>query len=29
MAPLCRGSCQSKGLTEGVNVSDTIKAIVR
>ena len=29
MAPLCRGSCQSKGLTEGVYAIDTVKAIVR
>ena len=28
-APLCRGSCQSKGLTEGVYAIDTVKAIVR
>ena len=29
MAPLCRGSCQSAGLTKGVNAADTKNAIVR
>ena len=28
-APLCRGSSQSKGLTEGVYAHDLLKAIVR
>ena len=27
--PVCRGSSQSKGLTEGVYASDMVKAIVR
>ena len=29
MAPLCRGSCQSFGLTEGVYATDMLKAIIR